>query len=222
MQRREVARQHKIKQRPQLANAVFHGRAGQSQARVRLQALGRARAHAVHVFDVLRLVQHHKAEGHLRQLIHILPQQRVAGQHHIDIIACGHAGHQGIALGGRAHGGDDLQFRRKARKLIDPVVDQRGGHHHQRGHAIGPGAHGMADGRNGLHRFAQAHLIGQYAAHAQRVQRAQPVEPVQLIGVQTFHRAVRALGSGESVRFRVNGQVVRRGQRLQIGRMIAL
>ena len=59
----------KVKQAPQLAQVVLHGRARQAQPVPGLQLAGHLRGLGAGVLDVLRLVQHHQVPGGLQPAV---------------------------------------------------------------------------------------------------------------------------------------------------------
>ena len=75
----EVAGLDEIHDAPQIEQPVFQRRAGEREAVLGLQLLDRLRDLRAGVLDELRLVQNHRAEGELLQLLQVAPQQRVIG-----------------------------------------------------------------------------------------------------------------------------------------------
>ena len=81
------------------------------------------------------------------------------------------------------------QLRGEARGLVLPVGDQAGGHHDQRRCSQAPGLFLGEHMGEGLHGFAQAHVIGQHTAHAQLTQGLHPGQAFQLIRTQGREQA---------------------------------
>ena len=80
----EVAGLDEIHDAPQIEQAVLQRRAGERQAVLGLQLLHRLRDLRAGVLDELRLVENHRAERELLQLLQVAPQQRVVG--HDDVV----------------------------------------------------------------------------------------------------------------------------------------
>ena len=177
----QIPRQHKVEDAPQFARAVFHGRAGESKARLRPQLLHCHRAHAACVFDMLCLVQDHKAEGHVRHQLDVPADERIGGDQHVHILRVLHMLNLAGPLGPGAGQHHHAQLRGEAVDFTQPVVGQGGGRHHQRHLPRFPC--GFQQG-NHLHGFAQAHVVGQNAAHVQPVQGVQPLVAPLLVGAQ--------------------------------------
>ena len=200
--RAQVSRQHEIKDAPQLAGVIFHGGAGQRHAHLRVQLLGGHRPLALRVFHALCLIQYGKAQGDVPQVLNIAPQKRIAGQHHV---------HRRVALDlldGAApflpRSAHHAHHHRVVKTLEfgQPVIGQRrGGDDHALHHAVP--APGRRQRRDDLHRFAQAHLVGQNAAHARLVERQDPCAPALLIGREL---APQAAGHIAQIRLRIAAQ----------------
>ena len=178
----QIAGQAEIHQRPQLARVVLHRRAGQGQAGPRLQFLDGPGGDGLGVFDLLRLVQDDEVEGDTGQLVDVPPDQRIAGDQGVRRVRGGLA-EQDLALGLAALHQGDGKLRGKAAELVDPVVHQRPGGDDQAGQAVRQVVHPF-DRRDGLDGFAQAHVVGQDAAHVQGVQGHDPVVSPHLVGPQ--------------------------------------
>ena len=69
----QIARQGEVKDAPQLAGVVLHGRAGERHAHLRVQLLGRHGPLALRVFDALCLVQDGEAQRDVAQAADIPP-----------------------------------------------------------------------------------------------------------------------------------------------------
>ena len=182
-QGRQITGQDEMEDGPQLARVVLHGRSRQRQARARAEAARRQGGQGLRVFDMLRLVQHRKAERQARHQLDIPAQQGIRGNNHIHVrrvLQRRPARRPRLlpALYDR-HG----KLRGKVGQLRLPVIHQRRRRHHQRGRGavapLGPEHRG-----DDLERFAQPHIVGQHAAHAQAIEGLQPGEPAQLIRAQ--------------------------------------
>ena len=92
---------------------------------------------------------------------------------------------------GAALQGQHAQAGGEAGDLVLPVGDQAGGHDDQRRRGQATGRLFDEDVRQGLQRLAQAHVVGQDAAHVQFPQRLQPGHAVALIGPQFGVQGVR-------------------------------
>ena len=161
----------------QIHQVVLHWRTGGDHAEVRLQALGGSGAFRVGVLDRLRFVQHHGVPSERCQLVHIVLQQAVGGEHQIERAG---AIQQRGAGGGVAGVGFQGQRWGEAAGLRHPVGQYGRGRHHQRRPAWGAAQqHGQ-----GLDGFAEAHVVGQAGAHAPLGQPRQPFVAGLLIAAQ--------------------------------------
>ena len=102
----------------------------------------------------------------------------------------GHAfGQRGLAGGGFGDG-DDLRLGQEAFGLRRPVRDDGGRRDHEEGRERLDGGRGavLLDGvgeqGEGLHGLAQAHVVGEDAAHAMLVQEGEPAVALHLVGAQ--------------------------------------
>ncbi|MNJ57194.1 hypothetical protein D3C77_527730 [compost metagenome] len=85
----QPARHQEVEDRPQLAEVVFHGRAGQAQALFGLQfADGEGRL-AGAAFDVLRLVEHQQVPRLRAQVFEVAGYQGVGGQDQVVVVQRG-------------------------------------------------------------------------------------------------------------------------------------
>ena len=191
---------HNRQQRPQLHEVVLQGRAGHRNLGARGHGAGDRPGAGAGIFDELRLVQQERAPaggarallrtepgrvGDVRVLVHA--QQRVAGQHQV---RPGHAfGQRGLAGGGFGNG-DDLCPGQETFGLRRPVRDNGGRRDHEEGCERLAGNRGavLLDGvgeqGEGLHGLAQAHVVGEDAAHAMLVQEGEPAVTLHLVGAQ--------------------------------------
>ena len=133
------------------------------------------------VLDVLGLVERAAEEFHLRELFHVDTQNVVAGDHHVGL-AGGRARplRRTMRFGAGQRG--DAHLRREPLEFSRPVVDQGRRAHDQAGRArLVAATQKPADQ---LHRFAQAHFVGQDASEAAAREQRQPGEPFHLVGTQ--------------------------------------
>ena len=172
LQRAEQARVDEAKQVPQFAQMILDRGAGGEHFEVAAQAHGRLRALGGHVFDGLRLVEHDGPPFPARQQLRLLLQQPVAANQQIERPQLGQGPR---AVAGAKH--DRVQRGGETPDLIQPVQAHRGGRHHQGRTVCGAG---QQQGQ-GLHRLAQAHVIGQAGAHAPMRQSRQPLKAVRLV-----------------------------------------
>ena len=84
----------------------------------------------------------------------------------------------------RAVQGQHFQHRRKAGNLGLPVRNQAGRHHDQRGLFQRTALFQCEQMGDQLQRLAQAHVVGQHAAHAGLGQRIEPAQAFALVGAQ--------------------------------------
>ena len=178
-------RHQEVKDAPELGGAVLNGGAGEGQAHGCHQALGRLGHLGPGVLDVLGLVEDHAREPRLGVLGHVALHKVVGGHEHV---ALGRPGDRHAARGlGPRHGGN-LELRCKPLEFGDPVVDERGRRHHERGARVARLLAGH-DVRDGLEGLAQAHVVGQDSAEPQALQGLQPAEALDLVGAQHLAQA---------------------------------
>ena len=114
-----------MEQRPQLAQVVFQRRAAEAQALARVQLAGGLGGFAVGVLDVLRFVQHQHVQRLFGQALEVLGQQGVSGEDQVEV---GQIVEVFLARGAVQR--EDFQLRGEVRRLIEPVRNQAGRHHH--------------------------------------------------------------------------------------------
>ena len=134
------------------------------------------------VLDGLRLVE--DAGVKLLPLVKrlVTPQQIVAGHHEV---GGGPALSQLGAVGGVAVHHHAGEFGREFLTLLGPVQHQRGRADDEAGQRLPVLLHGQQVAQH-LHRLAQAHIVGEDAAHTVTVQRPQPAVAVPLIFAQSL------------------------------------
>ncbi len=181
----QQARIDEAEQVPQFSQVVFQRRAGGRHAEVPLQRHHRLRALGVHVLDRLGLVEHDAVPAPALEARRFQLQQAVADHDHVERPRV-------VDRGGAFAGTEQLQVqgRREARRLVDPVQAHRGRRHHQRRAVLGA----REQQRQRLQRLAQAHVVGQAGAHAPVGQARQPLEAFDLIIAQLGLQGGRQLG----------------------------
>src|SRR5271165_4296758 len=100
---------HEGKDRPEIAQRIFHGRAGQRQTVIGAQSAHDAGDLRGRVLRVLRLVENQRTEMVLRELFGVEPGQRVRGNHDVG------AGDLFVA-GGALAAGMEAQRAQRGRK----------------------------------------------------------------------------------------------------------
>ena len=121
----EKARVEKLHDRPQLADVVFYGGAGQGDAMISLERAGRLGLFGLGVFDVLRLVQDDGAPLDLLEQVEVAVQQRIARDDDSLLLRLLLEG--GLFLGAtRTMMQEDRQRGREARRLLLPVAHHGG------------------------------------------------------------------------------------------------
>ena len=160
---------------PQFGQAVFHRRAGQGQAELRVQLEQGPGALGGGVLHGLGLVCHQGVPVARGKAFAGLLQQGVGDDDHVQGAG---PGQQLFPLGlavdmGVEAGGETPDFRQ-------PVAAHRGGRHHQGGPRRRPGQHH----RQGLQGLAQAHVVGQAGAETGLGQAHGPLVAVFLVGAQ--------------------------------------
>lgn len=174
----EVAGQDEVEDGPELPGVVLHGRAGQGEAGLRLDALDRARAHGGRVLDLLRLVQYAEAEVHVFQPVDVPAHLRVGGDEHVHVLHVLGLAAAVVLPAGEDHG---AHVRRELLDLRLPVVDQGRRRDDQARHAAHRLIPPLDEGED-LDRLAQAHVVGEHAAHPQARERLEPGKAALLVG----------------------------------------
>jgi len=124
---------------------------------------------------MLRLVQDHIAEGLLFEPVDVLRHGAVGGEDDIVILEA-----LRVLLTGVAVVNEHLERRRELFRFRLPVEHQRFGGHNEVGRIGFAPPDAQQEGER-LHRFAQAHIIGQNTTKAELVQKVQPVVAGRLV-----------------------------------------
>src|ERR1035438_6308297 len=185
----EVAGLDEIHNAPQIEQAVFQRRASERQPVLGLDLLHRARNLRAGIFDELRLVQNHRAEGEFLQFLQVAPEQRVI--RHDDVVLRNLFAQ--IVSRRAAFEHEHLQVRREPFRLALPVVQHGRRADDERRLVIffvllleprQPGER--------LERFAEAHVVGKDAAELDVREVTEEIEAVLLIraqvGLQSFRQ----------------------------------
>ncbi|MNV30726.1 hypothetical protein D3C71_1220050 [compost metagenome] len=169
----------KVKQAPDLAQVVFHGRARQAQPVARLQLADHLRGMRAGVLDVLRFIQHHQVPLVRQPALAVALQQRIRGN---DQVMLGDCICHAVSAGAMQH--QTTQPRAKAGRLALPVAHEAHGCDDQRRCGQPPRVFFDLDVCQGLQRLAQAHVVGQHPGQSVGTQKLQPVQPLLLVRPQ--------------------------------------
>ena len=185
-----------MEQRPQVGQAVLHWRAGQRDAGSGGELPDRAALPRRWIPDGLGFVQDHQPPGHLRQPG--LPHQHgVRGDDKIGLgqmrLGRGRDVRQTPAIRHRRVQEAQLERRRKARRLVAPVSQERRRNHEKRrcSRPLGAVATLAQQQCQHLDGLPEAHVVGEASAEAQPRQKTQPAQSLVLIGPQ---RALQGIG----------------------------
>ena len=165
---------------PEIEQAVLDRCAAECQAVRGLQGAGGARGLGLGVLDVLRLVEDDGVPGHRGHFLLQIAELGVVRDHEIGL------GARGLESGGiaraalqRAH----AQAGGEVRALGEPVVRDALRADDERGmRRVFPAQ--PKQPREGLHGFAQAHVVGEDAAEVIRREVGEEVEAGELVGAQ--------------------------------------
>ena len=113
-----------------------------------------------------------------------------------------------------------MQARGHTLRLGLPVEQQRGRHHHQRGHVQPPGFFLHQQVRQGLRCFAQAHVVGQDAGKLLFAQVLQPGQALQLVRAQRDLQTCRCGHGGGHTAPQPPGQYMQTFFALQLPRAV--
>ena len=187
----EQSRHQEGELRPQLAEMVFHRRAGETQPMACIEAADQLRRLRGGILDRLRLVQHCHVPLNRQQPVGVARQQRVGRHNQIGIVDLGKA------LGAvGAMQRQDPELGRQPCRLGDPVRHDAGRANDEAGPVKAAFALLDQNMSEGLHRLAQPHIVGKDAAELVSAQKLQPIEPVALIGPQLGSQPSRWLDLG--------------------------
>ena len=147
----------KVELRPQLAEMVLDRRAGQAEPVARVEPAGERGRLAGRVLDRLRLVEHDEVPGAGSRRLGVARQQRVGRQHQIGI-----GDLRRSAAARSAPCSDSTRSSgREARGLGAPVRHHAGRADHE-ARPVEPARLLLdQDVRQGLHRLAEAHVVGE-------------------------------------------------------------
>ncbi|MNM70340.1 hypothetical protein D3C81_819670 [compost metagenome] len=168
-----------MEDRPQLAEVVFHGRAGQAQALLGLQLADGEGGLAGAAFDVLRLIEHQYVPVLRTQVFEVAGGEGVGGEHQVVIVQRGE-----MLAAPWAMQCQDAQVGGKAFSLVEPVRYQAGRHHGQGRGGQAPGLFFEQQMGQGLQGLAQAHVVAEDTAGAHFAQGLHPVQALLLIRAQ--------------------------------------
>ncbi len=151
---------------PQLVEAVLDGGAGEGDAEAGLDGVGGAGHLAVGVLDGLGLVEDDGVPAGGGQGVGVEAEDGVGGEGEV---GRGVEGAAGAVVDGGAEAGAE------AGDLGGPVVDDAARADHQRA---------AADGGEGLHGLAEAHVVGEHRAEPGVAEEAEPAHPAALVRPQ--------------------------------------
>ena len=183
----QVAGMDEFHDAPEIEQPVFQRRAGERELVLGLERLGRARDHRLGIFDVLRLVENDGAEGKFLQRGEIAPQQRVVGD---DEVVLRNFLAQAVAMFARGEQ-QHLQLRGELRRFAVPVEDDAGRADDEARRRALRFAQVLQPGER-LHRFAEAHVVGQQRAEPEARGVGEKMKARFLVGPQLGAQALRA------------------------------
>ncbi len=173
----EKAGQQEVELRPQLTEMIFHRRAGDAQAVARVELADDSGRAAGGVLDGLCFVENQQVIVVLLQLLGVAPHEWIGGQDNVMF-------RNGTEVALRAMQNEYTQRRCNARGFALPVEDQRGGHDDEARAVETPRIFLDEQMGQGLCRFAQSHVIREYAAQIMAAQVLQPGQPFELVRPQ--------------------------------------
>ncbi len=181
--RPQDARVHERRERPELAEPVLDGGAGERDPHRGVQPIRGSRGGAVGVLDVLRFVEHDAPELDGRERLDVAAQERVRRDDDVAL-----PDRRRVARGAVKE--QDAQPRREARGLSDPVArDRRGADDEVR---RAPFALFSPKKERERHDgLAEPHVVGQDAARAEGLQELEPGHAETLVRPE---RRAKALG----------------------------
>ena len=195
----EVAGLDEIHDAPQVEQAVFERRAGQSEALIGAELFDRLSDLGGGIFDELGLVENDGAELEFLEGLEVAPEQGVIGDDEVVLRNL----FPEIVPRSPALENEHLKVRREPVCLPEPIV-QHGGRANDEGRprffgvlAVQPGEPG-----EGLEGFTQAHVVGQNSPEFQPGEMAEEIEPGPLIGTHLGPDGVRECGGLDAVEFR--------------------
>ena len=195
------ARVGELHDRPQIAQAVLDGRAGQGDPTTGFQPLQLLRGLAGGVLDGLRFVEHDLAPRDLAERVHVPHGGAVGRDDHVGIVGQGLELVRRRTIGAVMH--PDVELRREAGGLGGPVPDDRR-RRHDEGCVVSADLVQVGQQGRGL---AQAHVQRQATAQSGAMKESQPHQRLGLVAAELAFEPVGG-------RVGVLGDVLGTGQEL--------
>ena len=171
-------------ERPQLHEVVLQRRAGEQQATRGVEGQQRLPALRAKVLDVLRLVEDQVLPALALERVLVLRDEVVRRDAHVEGVGLRPPEALLLALLLRAVVREDLEARAPHLELALPVEHDARRHHDQMRPPDTVLAREVCHQRDGLHRLAEAHLVGQDAVELAVVHGHEPVEANVLVLAQ--------------------------------------
>ena len=168
--------------RVEIREVVLDGRARESKPPPLGQGLDGLRDTGVVILDVLRLVEDHTVERRGGEIIEIACDERIGREGEV-----GSASALAERLAVESIGAVvnvDVEAGEPALSLALPATEDGHGAHEKRGPDLGELLAFAREEREDLHRFAEAHVVGEDPAEAARVEEREPIEAALLIGAE--------------------------------------
>ncbi len=168
----QQARRGERGQRPQLAEIVLHGRAGDHKYEGRAERAGCPVPERCGVLDLLRLVEDQSRPGEFAILLRLSAEERVAG----DDDVCSVHGIRQTLTATRAHRSNrhHVQGRSEPFAFDRPVADDTGGCDDEEGRGIRSLLVRTQHHRDRLQGLSQPHVIGEDAAQTVPAEEVEP------------------------------------------------
>ena len=186
--RAEQAGIEEVHDRPEVAHVVLDRRPGKGDPKIRRERTGGTRLPALRILHVLRFVEHESSPADPLQQLEVAREERVAGDDQAAIV-----GGKGelIALPAReAVVHVHRKPGREAHGFLLPVGNYGSRADQQHGADALCRAR-MLQQRQGLHRLAKPHVVGQTSAKAEALQESKPGKAARLVRSQCSAKARR-------------------------------
>ena len=162
----EQSRIQEVELTPELVEPVLDRRTREREARLRIEAMGRARDLALGVLDRLGLVEDHAVPRRPGEQLHVLSQEGIAGDRDLGLLVEPSTGTVIEA---------DVERGPEALDLADPTMEHGGRSDDERA---------SVDRAERLQRLAEAHVVREQRSESRAAQEDQPVHALALVVAQ--------------------------------------
>ena len=175
----EQARHQESKQRPELAQMIFHRRSGQAEPMPRLQSAGDGGGFGFGIFDVLRFIENRQMPMLSEQFFFVAGEQGVGRQYQIEVSKS-----LGPLMTQQAVRDHHFQARCESRRFRVPGAHHAGGRDYECREIKPSRCFFGREVCECLHGLAETHVVGEDAGQFVFTQKLQPREALLLVWAQ--------------------------------------